>query len=187
VAGGCCRRVPGDIPGLKAAAESGREIEMKSMLVAGAIAMAGLVFCPQGARAGLTAPENAAPGGSVTESQLCQAKVYHVPESRVVGQCGVREGVTVWECTAGTWNGQSLQGLSLVLVNKPTSEGQGACAKQCYVSQGATAEQRAALLNAYLTSQAISPGEATQWRVEPAVIRLEIAGKAVVVHLGLVA
>jgi hypothetical protein len=161
---------------------------MKYIFVVGAMAMAGLVFCPQGVRAGLTAPgSTAAPAGSAANSMLCQVKVYQVPESRVVGQCCVREGVTVWECTAGTWNGQSLGGLSLVLVNNPTSKSEVPCARRCYVSHGATPDQRAALLNAYLTSQAVSPGEATQWHVEPAVIRLEIAGRVVFVHLGLVA
>jgi hypothetical protein len=161
---------------------------MKSMWVIAALAVAGLAFCPQGARAGLASSEDAKAGGNgLMDAIPLQAKVYHLPESRVVGQISMRQGVTVWECTAGMWNGQCLEGLSLVLVNNPTDTSQARCEKHCYVSHGATPEQRAALLNAYLTSQAISPEEAIKWYVEPAVIRLEIAGRAVLVHLGLVA
>jgi hypothetical protein len=184
----CLRHVPDDIPGTKAAALSGRGIFMKSVLVVAALAVAGLAFGPPRVFGGMTSTEGVAmPAGGLVDLIPLQAKVYHLPESRVVGQACVREGVTVWECTSGTWNGQCLQGLSLVLVNNPKTKSQGRCETQCYVSHGATPEQRAALLNAYLTSQAIAPGEATNWRVEPAVIRLEIAGQEVFVHLGLVA
>jgi hypothetical protein len=57
----------------------------------------------------------------------------------------------------------------------------------CYVSHLASAAQREALVGAYVAAQSLAPGETASWRVEPAVIRFEIAGQTLVIHLGLVA
>jgi hypothetical protein len=54
----------------------------------------------------------------------------------------------------------------------------------CYVSHMASAAQRDALVNAFVASQAPSPGDAGSWHLELAVIRLEHRGGTVVVHLG---
>lgn len=118
---------------------------------------------------------------------VLQTHQYRLPESRVAGQESVRQQVTVWEVTAGSWNGESLKGLSLVLVRNCSDSGPTLGTISCYISHLATAAQRNALISAFMAAQSIAPAEVTTWRIEPAVIRFENAGDRVIVHLGLVA
>jgi hypothetical protein len=161
---------------------------MKSLLVVGALVMAGLMIQSAPVRAVLASKENPGPqeAAGVNAAPL-QARLYRLPRSRVLGQVSVHQGATVLEITAGEWNGQSLQGLALVLVNNSLEKSTAHAVTRCYVSHAATEAQRAALLDAYLTSQALPPDDRASWRVEPAVIRLEKVGSVVVVRLGLVA
>ena len=116
-----------------------------------------------------------------------EARQYRLPERRVAGQETVRQSVTAWEVTSGSWNGVSLEGLSLVLVQSKTDDGDSTGTTNCYVSHLATAAQRNALLSAYVASQSMKAGEVSKWRVEAAVITFEVMGGKVVMHLGLVA
>jgi hypothetical protein len=116
-----------------------------------------------------------------------EAHQYRLPTVRVAGNESTRQTVTAWEVTRGSWNGQNLGGLSLVLVNSIADDGHAPATTNCYISHLATPAQRDALVSAYLASQSLDAGDARKWRLEPAVIRLEIAGKMVIVHLGLVA
>jgi hypothetical protein len=125
--------------------------------------------------------------GSTLENDALEAHQYRLPEARVAGQESIRQQVTVWEVTAGAWNGQSLKGLTLVLVRSSSDSDQSQVTTNCYVSHEATFAQRQALLSAYAASQSISSNDVLTWRVEPAVIRFEWAGQTMVVHLGLVA
>jgi hypothetical protein len=127
------------------------------------------------------------PQGHALAADALETRQYRLPEARVAGQESMRQQVTVWEVTAGNWNGQALTGLSLVLVQSTADNGQSRPMTNCYISHVATAAQRQALLSAYLAAQSLSPGDIVSWRVEPAVIRFEMAGQTVVVHLGLVA
>jgi len=152
-----------------------------------ALAVAPLVSMPAPARAVLSSQDSKSVTRMYAGGDALEARQYRLPETRVAGQEYVRQSVTVWEVTAGTWNGQSLQGLSLVLVRSTSDAGPSRSMTNCYISRLASAAQREALLGAFLTAQSLSPGDATSWRVEPAVIRFEIAGQTLVVHLGLVA
>ena len=142
-------------------------------------AQAGLV--PQDSPAAVS-PDRASPGNDALE-----AHQYRLPERRVAGQESVRQSVTAWEVTSGSWNGVSLQGLSLVLVQSKSDNGDSNGITNCYVSHLATAAQRSALLSAYVAAQAMEPTSVRGWRVEPAVITFEIAGQHIILHLGLVA
>jgi hypothetical protein len=152
-----------------------------------AIAMAAVAFCPARARAVISSSDGVKPAARMASADVLEARQYCMPDSRVAGQESIRESVTVWEVTTGTWNGQSLQGLSLILVSRVADNDTRVATTNCYISHVASAAQRDALVDAFVTSQTISPGEATSWHLEPAVIRVEHVGDVVVVHLGLVA
>ena len=112
---------------------------------------------------------------------------YRLPERCVTGHETIRQRVTAWEVTGGSWEGVNLEGLSLVLVQNTPDSNEAAATVSCYISHLATATQRRALLSAYASSQAVSPSDVRKWRVEPAVISFEISGQRVILHLGLVA
>ena len=152
-----------------------------------ALAVAPLASLPAPARAVLSSQDNKSLTRVFAGGEALEARQYRLPETRVAGQEYVRQSVTVWEVTAGTWNGQSLQGLSLVLVRSTSDVGPSRTMTNCYVSHLASAAQREALVGAYVAAQSLAPGETASWRVEPAVIRFEIAGQTLVIHLGLVA
>jgi hypothetical protein len=120
-------------------------------------------------------------------SELLQTRQYRLSERLPGAQTSIRQSVTVWEVTGGTWNGQSLQGLNLIVVSRLADSDSCASTTDCYVSYRASAAQRAALLNAFVSSQSLAPDDAASWRLEPAVIRVEHVGSLVIVHLGRVA
>jgi hypothetical protein len=153
----------------------------------GALCAATVVLSPLPARAVLTSQDGTQTAARVSGRDMLQTHQYRWPESRAAGRESVRQAVTVWEVTAGTWNGQSLQGLSLVVVSSAADCDPCAATTSCYISHRASVAQRAALLGAFLAAQALSPEEAASWRLEPAVIQVEHAGGTVVVHVGLVA
>jgi hypothetical protein len=157
----------------------------RTMLIT-ALTVAAVVFCPNPARAVLSSPDNS-PEARIRGSDLLQAREYRMPETYVPGQESIRQSMTVWEVTGGTWNGQHLEGLSVVLVNRIADNDSGATTTRCYISHLASAAQRDALLDAFVTSRSVSPGESASWRPEVAVIRIEHLGGVVIVHLGLVA
>jgi hypothetical protein len=156
-------------------------------LLVAALAVAAVAFCSGPARAVLTSSDGSQAAARLTGSDALQARQYRVPESYVAGPQSIRESVTVWEVTAGTWNGQSLKGLSLVLVSRIADSNSCGSTNSCYISHSASAAQRDALLNAFVTSQTIAPDDAASWHLEPAVIRVEHAGSLVIVRLGRVA
>ncbi len=97
--------------------------------------------------------------------------------------------VTAWQVNTGRWNGQLLDGLSLVLVqdvsNDPTIAGDTAI----YISDFSTTAQRDALLAALSAAHPdlFMPRDGG-CRIEPAFIRVEqINGNTVVLHLGTIA
>jgi hypothetical protein len=157
----------------------------RSLLFA-ALATMALALAPLPARAVVTSPEDAPSAARAAGMDLLQARRYRQSALRLPGHESIRQSVIVWEVTAGTWNGQNLEGLSLVLVSR-VSDSDSCATTNCYVSHCASAAQRDALLGAFLASQTLSPGEAANWRLEPAVIRLEHVAGVVIVHLGLVA
>ena len=148
----------------------------------------GSACVPAGAsQGGIVFPGQQDSHAGVCPGEALEGRQYRLPETRVAGQEYVRQSVTIWEVTAGTWNGQSLKGLSLVLVRSTSDVGPSREMTNCYVSHLASAAQREALVGAYVAAQSLAPGETASWRVEPAVIRFEIAGQTLVIHLGLVA
>ena len=110
------------------------------------------------------------------------------------GNVSARQSVTAWQVTTGTWNGQSLNGLSLVLVQTVSEDGRSPATTHCYVSHLATPAQKKALLSAYIADRSASDSNSeirntdpATWRVEPAVIKIELLGETVVIHLGAIA
>jgi hypothetical protein len=153
------------------------------LALAGAVLLGGSSL----AMAGL-APVADAPYGSrsaVSSVNYLDVRQYRVEEARVPGT-STRQSVTAWQVNAGTWNGQSLDGLSIVLIEQNGSEGSESRTLCCYVSDYATPAQREALLAAMRSSQPLVR-DAGNIRLEPAVIRLEQNGDAAVIHLALIA
>jgi hypothetical protein len=135
------------------------------------------------------AGESSAAAITVTgENNTLEARQFRIENARLPGRESKHETVTAWQVTTGAWNGQTLDGLSIVLVHL-TNEGRGSAQMNCYVSHEATPAQRDALLSAFMANQpqlfANHGGGAVQ--MEPAVITLEVEGQMVILHLGLIA
>jgi Protein of unknown function (DUF1326) len=125
--------------------------------------------------------------GGISGGDYVEARQFKLADAPVAGHESIKQSVTAWEVTSGSWNGESLEGLSLVLVQNKPENGEVAPTTNCYISHAATAAQRNALLSAFVASQDVKNTEVMSWRIEAAVIRIEVAGKQVIVHLGLVA
>jgi hypothetical protein len=130
--------------------------------------------------------------------EFIEAKQFRVADGRTPGgpgQPSSRQSVTAWQVVKGMWNGQALDGLSLVLVQTVAEDGRSRPSMNCYVSHRATPAQRRALVSAYAASQPsksapdgeTQPVDTSSWRIEPAVIRVESIGERVVVHVGAIA
>jgi hypothetical protein len=139
------------------------------------------VFAPSTARAGISSLD------PVADSNSIEAREYRLRDRRVAGNESLRQNITAWRVTQGKWNGESIGGLSLVLVQTASDNGQLAATTNCYISHVATAAQREALVSAFVASQGLSTSEINGWRVEPSMIRIEINGQTVIIHLGLIA
>jgi hypothetical protein len=155
-----------------------------------AAALAALLTLPNGANALASPLEGQLGLPVIAESNSVQTRQFHIDNARIPGHISTRQSVIAWQVTQGTWNGQALDGLCLVLVKSISDDGLATPRISCYVSNEATLAQREALLGAFIASQpqAIAR-EVTggMLRLEPAVITLEIEGTTVVLHLGLIA
>ena len=143
------------------------------------------MFAPS-VRAGFTTTSDSGAARPGVGGDYVEAQQYDVPEARVAGSESTRQTVTAWAVTRGTWNGENLKGLSLVLIKNVAENLDGAAETNCYVSHLATAAQRDALVSAYLAAHAMKASDSQEWRQEPAVIRVEVDGKTVIVHVGLI-
>jgi len=153
------------------------------ILMAGVLS---LFLVPHSARAALSALDS--PNGQAeSRGNFIQARNFHLEDARVADNESQRQSVTAWQITAGSWNGVALDGLSIVLVQNVSENGQAAPTTNCYVSHLATRAQRDALLSAFVSTRSIPSAETSTWRIEPAVIQIEVSGQTVVLHLGLVA
>jgi len=136
----------------------------------------------------------------VAGQEFVEAQQYKVADGRVPGapgQVSTRQTVTAWQVSRGIWNGQVLDGLSLVLVQSIPEDGSMRPLTSCYITHSATPAQRKALVNAYAATQSsasdrdnapiIRPVDTATWRIEPAIIRFEFSGERVIVHLGTIA
>ena len=158
------------------------------------------VVLPQAAHAGLVPQVQDTPARAAPADYL-EAKQYQITDAQVAGTQGLpaHQTMTAWQVSHGSWQGQALDGLSLVLVQTTPDDSQsggggGAALINCYVSYLATPAQRAALVNAFKASLGIRDnepvggrGDSSPWRIEPAVIKLEFIGRRVVLHLGIIA
>ena len=119
-------------------------------------------------------------GGSL---QLRQFHVDRVSQSTPEGSA--RQSLTCWQITHGSWNGQSLDGLSLVLVKQGDGNGTERC---LYVSDTATLAQREALVAAVAASNPSLLPDVKSIRIEPASIEVEqLDGTTLVLHLARIA
>ncbi len=151
-------------------------------ILAGAVILSG--SAP--ARAVVT-PQTDAAAGRPAGGEMLQTRQYRLSERLPGAQASTRQSITLWEVTAGSWNGQNLQGLNLVVISQVAESTSCPPATHCYVSHRASAAQRDALLDAFVSAQSLAPDDAASWHLEPAVIRVEHAGSLVIVHLGRVA
>jgi hypothetical protein len=151
-----------------------------------AVGMLGVLGAfPAVSMAGVTGSGN----GAITvagENNTLEARQFRIENARLPGRDSNHQTVTAWQVSTGTWNGQTLDGLSLVLVHS-TNEGRGSAQVNCYVSHEATPAQRDALLSAFMASQPQLFANHGAVQMEPAVITLEVEGLTVILHLGLVA
>lgn len=140
------------------------------------------------AMAGLSAAHDVSfplPVASQPSVNFLDVRQYRVDNARVPGMT-TQQTVTAWQVISGTWNGQSLGGLSLVLVEQNASEGRGVRTFACYVSEFASPAQREALLAAM---QSTHPNlrDIGSVRIEPAVIRIDVDSQNVTIHVGQIA
>jgi hypothetical protein len=135
----------------------------------------------------LVTPQSDAAALRPAARESLQTRQYRLSERLAGTQASIQQSITVWEVTGGTWNGQSLQGLSLVVVRRTSDGGSCAPTTDCYISHRASLIQQNALLDAFVSSQSRTPDDSASWHLEPADIRLEHAGSLVIVHLGRVA
>src|SRR5438874_13147737 len=103
------------------------------------VALGAVLSClPLSAQAGLVPQDSPAVvqfGRTTPGNDVLEAHQYRLPERRVAGQETVRQSVTAWEVTSGSWNGVSLQGLALVLVQSKADDGDPTVTSNCYVTQ----------------------------------------------------
>jgi hypothetical protein len=144
------------------------------------LALAGLTAMPRGARAALT------PLDTPPQSNSIEARQYNLRDLHVAGNESLRQNITAFRVTNGSWNGESLGGLSLVLVETSVDNGEYNATTNCYVSHLATVAQRDALVSAFLAAKGLTPDDVTSWRFEPSMITIDVNGQTLTIHLGLI-
>jgi len=131
------------------------------------------------------------PVASATGTNSLQARQVQIDALHSTSLNGsVRQTLHCWQVTQGAWNGQTLDGLALVLIQPLTEDGQPSRQANVYISDYATAAQREALVAALAAAHPdlfIARGSAGM-KIEPACIELEqIDSQTLVLHLGLIA
>src|ERR1017187_3618369 len=84
----------------------------------------------------LTPPSHAALTSQDKSSSLpdaVQMQQYLISNARLPGYTSARQTVTAWQVTQGTWNGEQLSGLNLVLVRSISEDGRALSTTNCYV------------------------------------------------------
>src|SRR5689334_5107772 len=76
------------------------------------------VLAPTSARAGISSLD------PVANANAVEAQQYHLRDRRVAGNESLHQNITAWRVTQGKWNGESIGGLSLVLVETASDNGQ---------------------------------------------------------------
>src|ERR1043166_3733693 len=105
---------------------------------------------------GMAAPASPASDASLSvipDNNTLEARQFKIENARLPGQLSVRQSVTAWQVTQGTWNGQVLDGLCIVLVRSTSEDGRSSGSTNCYISHEATLAQRQALLGALVATQ----------------------------------
>lgn len=132
-----------------------------------------------------TAPSDAAAN---FQNNLIQARQFHWTSVHLPGRSSARQSITAWQVTRGSWAGETLDGLSVVLVQSTFDSNAGKRLVNCYVSSQATLAQRDALVSAFMSNLAgsLPTIDPSSMRIEPAVITLEVDGQTITLHLGLI-
>ncbi|MCL2640800.1 MAG: DUF1326 domain-containing protein [Phycisphaerales bacterium] len=117
------------------------------------------------------------------EGNSLELRQFKIENARLPGSASVRQSVIAWQVIQGSWNGQVLDGLSLVCIKSTSEDGRSSSFANCYVSHEASIAQREALRTAFAATQLENT---QQMRLEPAVITMELEGETVVLHIGLV-
>ena len=80
------------------------------------------------------AGRSGAAGNGPTENSL-ETRQFRMDNARLPGRLSARQSVVAWQVTQGTWNGQTLDGLSVVIVKSTNEDGHtGNPAVCCYFS-----------------------------------------------------
>src|SRR5271165_1033215 len=124
--------------------------------VAALLTIAALTLAPLAAFATPEQPRDTASTFSFPDntSNSLETREFHFRNARLPGPFSEHQDVTAWQVTQGSWNGQSLDGLCLVLVHTASDDGRAPARTNCYISDFATSAQRQALLTAF---QATNP------------------------------
>jgi len=129
----------------------------------------------------------------VSDGNSLELRQFKIENVRLPGPSSVRQSVIAWQVLQGSWNGQVLDGLSLVFVKSTSEDGRSSSSANCYISHEASAAQREALRAAFVATQTDSEGgggirarDMRNMRLEPAVISVELEGSTVVLHVALV-
>ena len=154
-----------------------------------ALLLAGTMMTSLFATAPALAAASSSTSSTAVDQNFLEARQFHIENARLPGQASIRQSVTAWQISSGQWNGQSLAGLSVVLVQSISDDGQSVRHTNCYISHIASSAQRDALLSAFMASQPqfFATSNLQNMRIEPAAINLEIDGNSVTLHLGLIA
>jgi len=120
------------------------------------------------------------------DNQLQVRQLHVTNPTQVLPEGNVGQSLTCWQVLHGSWNGQNLDGLSIVLVKQLTeTNGNTSVDRFVYVSDSATAAQRVALVAAVAASNPTWFPDIKSIRIEPASIQIEQTdGTTVVLHLG---
>lgn len=130
-----------------------------------------------------------APAQAASETNSLKTREFRVDQSAAAARQAPAQSLRCWQVERGNWNGQSLAGLTLVLVQTAAGDGRGV-GLAMYISDFATPAQREAMVAAIKAAYPMlfsGPGSA-EVRVEPALIQVEqIDAGTILLHLALVA
>jgi len=143
----------------------------------------GMIVLVMAMLAGGAMPANAV---NLSEGNSLELRQLRIDHARLPGPLSVRQSIIAWQVTQGSWNGQVLDGLSLVFVKSTSEDTQSNTFTNCYISHEASAAQREALRAAFLATQSENMRDMQTTRLEPAVITVELEGGTIVLHVGLV-
>lgn len=115
-----------------------------SLFAASLVTLAGFSATPGFATEGVVTSSSLEMITPVAAANSVETHEFHLRNARIPSLQSSRQNVTAWQVDHGSWNGQTLNGLSVVLVQSVSEGGMPARLTNCYVSHEATPAQRTA-------------------------------------------